>query len=195
MNLNQLRYMKSVATFNSFSLAAQNCHVTQPTLSNAIAQLETELGAALFHRSTRVVSLSPFGQKLLPYIDAILSGQEELRKVAQGLLHPEQKLCRLAMSPVIDSQLLSILVDAFSQKEPEMEFIFKECRFKIITIVVNHYNGGVFIQKLFKIIMFNQLFHVANACIFKIAKIYCIVANTHQINLVKLNNFFNMMIV
>lgn len=119
--------MQCVAHLNSFSLAAQNCHVTQPTLSNAIAQLETELGATLFHRSTRVVSLSPFGQKLLPYIEAILTGQEELLKVAQGLLNPEQKLCRLAMSPVIDSQLLSILVDAFSQTEPEMEFIFKEC--------------------------------------------------------------------
>ena len=127
MNLNQLRYVKRIAMTNSFSAAARICHVTQPTLSNAVAQLEQELGASLFQRSTRSVSLSSFGEILLPYIEAILCSQDDLIKTAQGLLNPEKKLCRLGMSPVIDSQLLSIIVDAFSQTDPELEFVYKEC--------------------------------------------------------------------
>jgi len=127
VNLNQLRYVKSIASTCSFSSAARLCHVTQPTLSNAVAQLEAELGASLFQRSTRSVSLSTFGEKLLPYIDAVLTSQNDLRVTAQSLLNPEKKLCRLGMSPVIDSQLLTIIVDAFSQQNPELEFVYKEC--------------------------------------------------------------------
>ncbi len=55
MNLNQLRFAKAVAEHRSFSRAAEECRVTQPTLSNAIAQLEKELDGKL--HSVRVATL------------------------------------------------------------------------------------------------------------------------------------------
>lgn len=78
MNLSQLRYVKAVAETGSFTLAAERCYVTQPTLSNGIAQLEQELEERLFTRTTRAVSLTPFGQHILPFMDRLLDAQIDL---------------------------------------------------------------------------------------------------------------------
>ena len=76
MNLSQLRYVKAVAETGSFTLAAERCYVTQPTLSNGIAQLEQEFEERLFARTTRAVTLTPFGERMLPFIDKVLAARE-----------------------------------------------------------------------------------------------------------------------
>ncbi|PVV15385.1 MAG: LysR family transcriptional regulator, partial [gamma proteobacterium symbiont of Ctena orbiculata] len=53
MNLKQLQFAAHVAETHSFSRAAELSFATQPTLSNAISQLEDELGGRLFNRTTR----------------------------------------------------------------------------------------------------------------------------------------------
>ena len=78
MNLNQLRFASALARHASFTRAAEECAVTQPTLSNAIAYLEEEFGEKIFLRTTRKVSLTPFGANLLPEIERVLSAQQNL---------------------------------------------------------------------------------------------------------------------
>jgi LysR family transcriptional regulator, hydrogen peroxide-inducible genes activator len=78
MNLSQLRFASAVASTGSFTAAAAACCVTQPTLSNGIAQLEAELGERLFLRTTRKVALTPFGVHVLPYVDQVLAAQASL---------------------------------------------------------------------------------------------------------------------
>ena len=67
MNLNHLRYFLSVATTGSFSAAARQLHVTQPTVSNGVAELEREMGVKLFNRSGRQVGLTMEGRSLVSY--------------------------------------------------------------------------------------------------------------------------------
>ena len=62
-----LRYFLAVAELGSFSKAAGRVNVTQPTLSVGIAKLEEEVGARLFERTTRRVSLTPAGSKFLQH--------------------------------------------------------------------------------------------------------------------------------
>lgn len=73
MNLQQLRYARALAELGSFVKAANRCAVTQPTLSNAIAALEQDLGHKLFERTTRSVKLTPIGAQLLPDICDLLN--------------------------------------------------------------------------------------------------------------------------
>src|SRR5215831_19378387 len=73
MNLSQLEFAAAVGEKKSFTAAARACHVTQPTLSNGIAQLEEELGGRLFVRTTRSVALTPLGNHLVPYIKEVLN--------------------------------------------------------------------------------------------------------------------------
>jgi DNA-binding transcriptional LysR family regulator len=66
MELQQMRYVVAVAETNSFTRAAERCLVVQSALSHQIARLERELGARLFERTSRRVSLTPAGAAFLP---------------------------------------------------------------------------------------------------------------------------------
>lgn len=88
MELRHLRYFAAVAETCHFGRAAERLHMAQPALSQAIRQLEAELGAVLLTRTTRQVSLTPAGEflydearRLLRQIDDAVTG---VRRVADG---------------------------------------------------------------------------------------------------------------
>src|SRR6202140_2955885 len=72
MELHQLRYFCAVAETGSFSRAAEQSHVAQPSLSQQILKLEAELGARLFDRLGRTVRLTDLGETFLPRARAVL---------------------------------------------------------------------------------------------------------------------------
>lgn len=127
MKLSQLRFVRAVAETRSFSKAAQMCNVTQPTLSAGVSQLERELGAALFERTTRHVALTEFGEATIPSISNIINEVSELEKVAAAYLDPSVKLIRIGLSPIVDMARVLKLSEAFRRNHPEVEFHFKEC--------------------------------------------------------------------
>jgi LysR family transcriptional regulator, hydrogen peroxide-inducible genes activator len=126
MNLNQLRFVSTLASQGSFTAAAEKCCVTQPTLSNSIAQLEDELGGRLFVRTTRKVGLTPLGEHLLPYLTEVLSAQATLVGQTKAFLHPAHQLIRIGTSPLIDAALLGVMLEPFRVVNPEVELIFRE---------------------------------------------------------------------
>jgi DNA-binding transcriptional LysR family regulator len=127
MNLNQLRFAKAVAETGSFSRAAEHCFVTQPTLSNAIGQLEDDLGGRIFRRTTRNVSVTPFGRHVLPLIDAVLDAQSELLIAAKAFHEPVHRLIRIGFSPLVDVRLFSQLLAPYTASHPDVEVFFKQC--------------------------------------------------------------------
>lgn len=127
MNLKQLMFAQSVAQTKSFSQAAELCFVTQPTLSNGISQLEEELGGKLFVRTTRAVSLTAFGEYMLPYIEALLNDQLELQQAAKSYHNPEHQLLRFGFSPLVDMQVLDQALAVFKENHPKVSVFFKEC--------------------------------------------------------------------
>ena len=82
--LRTLRQFLAVAEELHFSRAAQRLHMTQPPLSLAIRGLERELGADLFRRTQRSVSLSPAGAALLPQVRRLLAEADALPRLAQA---------------------------------------------------------------------------------------------------------------
>ena len=79
MELHQLRYFCAVADSGSFSRAAEQSHVSQPSLSQQILKLEDELGARLFDRLGRSVRLTEVGKTFLPRARAVLRELEAAR--------------------------------------------------------------------------------------------------------------------
>src|SRR2546430_14938170 len=75
----QLRYFCAIAETGSFSRAAQQSHVSQPSLSQQIGKLEDELGARLFDRLGRTVRLTELGAAFLPRARAVLRDLEAAR--------------------------------------------------------------------------------------------------------------------
>lgn len=88
MELRHIRYFAGLARTLHFSRAAHELHLTQPALSQAIRQLETEIGARLLDRTTRNVTLTPAGQRLARDAQRILATVEEseaaVRRIAGG---------------------------------------------------------------------------------------------------------------
>ncbi len=127
MKLHQLRYVLSVHLQGSFSAAAREHKVTQPTISNAISDLEEELGAKIFIRTTRHVSLSTFGERILPMVQRVLMAQEELQQEAKIFLNPVRPRLRLGFASVLHVPYLHKLVGLFQAQHPEIEIVYKEC--------------------------------------------------------------------
>jgi len=80
MTLRQLRYMVQVAQTGSIHTAAQALYITQPSLSKAIADLESEIGVTLFERGSRGVTLTEEGFTFLAYARQVLEQYELMEK-------------------------------------------------------------------------------------------------------------------
>ena len=126
MNLSQLRFANAVASTGSFTAAAAECCVTQPTLSNGIAQLESELGERLFVRTTRKVALTPFGVHVLPYVNEVLSAQASLVHQTQAFLSPGKRLIRIGTSPLVSANLLGLMIEPFRLRNPDVDVVLRE---------------------------------------------------------------------
>ncbi|MGW6206122.1 LysR family transcriptional regulator [Streptomyces sp. NPDC055089] len=79
MDLQQMRYVVTVAETRNFTRAAEQCLVVQSALSHQIARLERELGARLFERTSRRVSLTAAGEAFLPAARQALDAAERAR--------------------------------------------------------------------------------------------------------------------
>ena len=108
-----LRYFLAVAELGSFSKAAQRVSVTQPMLSVGIAKLEQEVGARLFERTTRRVSLTPAGSKFLQHARRITQEYEAaLREVSST---PHLKRLRAGILSTIPGRDLERVVAAHAR--------------------------------------------------------------------------------
>lgn len=77
MELYQLRYFKTVAETEHFTRAAEKLHISQPSLSKSISNLEAELGVLLFERDKRAVYLNDYGRAFLKRVERILNEVDE----------------------------------------------------------------------------------------------------------------------
>lgn len=88
MEIRQLRYFVAVAQTRHFGRAAERLHMAQSPLSQAIRQLEAEVGAALFVRTTRRVDLTPAGEALLHdalrILESVDAAQGRVRLIGEG---------------------------------------------------------------------------------------------------------------
>ncbi|PCI29700.1 MAG: LysR family transcriptional regulator [SAR324 cluster bacterium] len=85
MNLESLQALVTAAELNSFSLAAEKLHLTQPAVSKRIATLETHLGKRLFDRIGRKIYLTEAGKTLLPHAYRIIGEADNALRTLQNL--------------------------------------------------------------------------------------------------------------
>ena len=112
MNLSHLRYFVELAHTRHYTRAAEHLFITQPSLSHAIGQLESELGVPLFERSGRNTTLTRLGEEFLVCAERTLStldsGVESLRRSAQG-----EGLIRLGFLRVLGIRFIPELAARF----------------------------------------------------------------------------------
>ncbi len=101
MELQQLRYFLAVARTSSFVKAAEETGVAQPSLSQQIKKLESELSVPLFDRLGRGVKLTRYGETLLPAAQEILRKATETEKLLIGLQRADQGKLTVGVIPTV----------------------------------------------------------------------------------------------
>jgi DNA-binding transcriptional LysR family regulator len=117
MEMHQIRYFLAVARTLSFTQAAEECHVAQPSLSRAIIKLEEELGGDLFRRERRLTHLTELGRMMLPLLTQCFESAVQAKQLATSYKKGKCAPLRVGMSHTINMQIviqpLSELVRAF----------------------------------------------------------------------------------
>ena len=121
----ELRLWRQFATLAEelhFGRAAQRLHMTQPPLTQAIANLERQLGVRLFDRTKRSVQLTAAGLALLPQAHELLARAQALPAHARAAAQGEVGRLRLAFVSTVGFGLLPQWVRAFRSLYPQVEF-------------------------------------------------------------------------
>ncbi|MDB3997976.1 hydrogen peroxide-inducible genes activator [Flavobacteriaceae bacterium] len=126
MTLTQLQYTLAVAEEGNFTQAAEKCFVTQPTLSMQVQKLEEELAVKLFNRSTKPISLTTIGEKIIEQAKIILKEarrMDDIVSMERGIVGGN---FRLGIIPTIMPTLLPLFLNTFIKKFPKVNLKIEE---------------------------------------------------------------------
>jgi LysR family hydrogen peroxide-inducible transcriptional activator len=124
--LRQLQYLKLLAQYGSFSRAADAAHVTQPTLSAGIQELEKILGASMVDRNRAGVILTAAGEEVVARAGSILTQAEDLVREARGAGEPLGGRFRLGVIPTVAPFLLPGALPKLRLKYPKLRLFLRE---------------------------------------------------------------------
>ena len=136
MTIQQLKYVIKTVECGSITEAARQLFISQPSLSAALKDIETEFGIEIFYRTSKGISLSPDGIEFLSYARQIVE-QAELLEQRYNNKKPSKQLCS------VSTQHYAFAVNAFvnlisSLSAEEYEFTLRETRtYEIIDDVAN----------------------------------------------------------
>lgn len=126
VTLQQLRFLVAIADTLHFSQAADQCHVTQPTLSAGLRALEDRLGVQLVERTTRQVLLTPLGQDIAERARKVLQDTVAIERLAAASLNPDEGDLRLGSIPTVGPFLLPPLLPRLRATFPRLRLYLRE---------------------------------------------------------------------
>jgi DNA-binding transcriptional LysR family regulator len=120
-SLRQLRAFVATANCGSFTKAAERLHVTQAGLSAMIRELEVQVGCQLFERTTRMVTLSEAGKRLLPVVTRTVQDLEaSMADLGDATAHAQRRL-KIGVAPLVASTLLPGVLRRFHAEHAGVE--------------------------------------------------------------------------
>jgi len=137
MLLRHVRYFLAVAEHANFTRAAEALHVSQPTLSQQIKQLEDRLGTQLLDRSGRTIQLTDSGTAYLHYARRALQDLEAGQRAIHDVRDLSRGSLRLAMTPTFTSYLIGPLVERFNTRYPNITLSIREMAQEQIELLLN----------------------------------------------------------
>lgn len=137
-SLRQLSYLIAVENTGSFILAAQECNVTQSTLSAGIKELESILNQSLIIRSRKKAALTPFAQDIAKKSRQIIESVDEIVTIAHQIHAPLSGTVRLGVIPTIAPYLLPNLLKTVEKQYPTLNLqIFEDLSERLIEQTVH----------------------------------------------------------
>ncbi len=126
MNLRDLKYIVAVAETKSFVKAAEQCFVSQPTLSMQIKKLENSLNIKIFERNNKHVLVTEIGKQVIETAKRILQDAEHISILAKHEQDPFAGDFTLGAFPTIAPYILPKLIPLIKKKLPNLRLILVE---------------------------------------------------------------------
>jgi LysR family hydrogen peroxide-inducible transcriptional activator len=126
MTLTELRYIVALNETGHFRKAAEQCSVSQPTLSIAVKKLEEELGVPLFERSRQKVSATPVGERIVAQARTVLQEAGNLVGLAQAGKDPLGSVLSVGAIYTVGPYLFPRLVTGLQELAPQMPLFIEE---------------------------------------------------------------------
>jgi LysR family hydrogen peroxide-inducible transcriptional activator len=126
MTLRELKYLVALADHEHFGRAAEECCVSQPTLSTQIKKLEAYLGAILIERNARSFALTPIGQDVVEKARRIVRQVDDLHTTARTALGPLVGPLSLGVIPTLAPYFLPWLVPLVRGHYPRLQLVVHE---------------------------------------------------------------------
>ncbi|WP_125154325.1 LysR family transcriptional regulator [Clostridium rectalis] len=117
MEFKQIQQVIEIAKTASISKAAKNLYISQPNLSLSIKNLEMELGATLFFRTTKGIELTEFGQQFLTYSKPVYNQFLQLEDICKNVVNEERRI--FSLSTVTLKFVYNIFIDIYIKYEKE----------------------------------------------------------------------------
>ncbi len=167
MTITQLQYVLAVAEHRNFTLAAEKCFVTQPTLSMQIQKVEEELSILIFDRSKKPIQLTEIGQKIVNQAKNIVNEANRMQDIVEqqkGFIGGE---FRLGIIPTVMPTLLPMFLNTFIKKYPKVKLIVEELNTEeiIIKLKNGHLDAAIAAtplmeEKIKEVVMYYEPFMV-----------------------------------
>ncbi len=126
MNIRDLVYLRAIARHRHFGKAAENCNVSQPTLSVQLQKLEATLGVILIERTKRAAMLTPIGEKVLALAEDALGAVDAIHSITADASDPFSGQFRFGSIPTISPFLVPKVLGVLGEKFPRLELVFRE---------------------------------------------------------------------
>jgi len=126
MNLRDLKYLVAVADLRSFVQAAEQCCISQPTLSTQIKKMEQGLGVKVFERSNKKVLATELGEQIISSARRILLEVDQIEALAKNAQNPFSGNFRLGAFPTLSTYIFPKLVPLIKDELPELRLILIE---------------------------------------------------------------------
>ncbi|MBO9514687.1 MAG: LysR family transcriptional regulator [Variovorax sp.] len=123
VTLRQLRVFQAVAQEHNFSRAGDRVGLTQPAVSRAIVELESQLGLKLLDRTTREVVLTEAGQSLALRLDRVLDELDQTLAEVHGLAGARRGKVRVASSPTLSANLMPACIAECARRDPDIALV------------------------------------------------------------------------
>jgi transcriptional regulator, LysR family len=136
MQLRHIRYLLAVAEHGNFTRAAEALHVSQPTLSQQVIQLEESLGVVLLDRSGRTVKTTDAGRVYIEHARKALLELDVGRRAILDVQELERGELRLATTPTFTAYLVGPLLAAFQAQYPGITVRLREMSLDTISAAV-----------------------------------------------------------
>lgn len=133
MDIRHLNYFVEVAKHLNFTKAADGLHISQPSLSKTIKNIEDKLNVTLFIRASRQLQLTDAGKALLHNAKEVLHAYQNLTSELDDVVNIKKGEIKIGIPPIIGAAYCSNMINNFIEKYPTIDITLREVGTKTIT--------------------------------------------------------------